>query len=514
MTYTPYAIPAVIALLAKVGIFFYARYSRVHNLKTRIYLIFLFCMAVQNLMEIQFFTADAEGGASNPPTVSGLLYFGVSILAIALLLHLAVILATNSREQGNLSRRGLLTIYIPATVLEVLLFTTPLLVAGFERMGYTYTRVPGQLFFLWELYAIGYLVAAVAFLFYGAWRQGTAFERLQNRLLLIGLLPILLVVVAVIGFQHFGFRVFNATATLPFAVTFFLIVTAYATHQYRLFDIAFFIPWSTVRKRKTAFYQRIQALIAEISDMSSVSRIVQGLSDVLHCPVVLVGGPRPALAMAGEALGVARFPIDELRKIRHILVANEIAQAMPATYALMKRHKVAAVVPFHPHSDAAASWMLLGEAFGEQVYTSHDFQVVELLFARLADHFLDKQLLLRSQLSDAQREMQSLQERLATAWEQLETSRKKQQALEIENHQLRKRNARLLRHDLADVELELMDEIITGKKTLDEYGAEFEARLIEKALDHCNGNRERAADLLGISVSALTQKILRYGLET
>lgn len=511
MQFTPYALPAMVALLAKVGIFFYARYSKVHNLQTRLYLLFLFCLSIQNLMEIRFFTSVE--GLTNQPSTSGTVYFSVSILAIAFLLHLALVMATSwRREQENLSTAGLILLYMPAIILEVLIWNTSLVVAGFEPMAYTYTRVPGPLFFLWEIYAIGYLCTAAALLVYGTKTQVTTFQRLQNKLLLIGFLPIVAVVLAVIGLQHFGFRSFNATATLPLATTFFLAVTAYATHQYRLFDIQFFIPWSKLRKRKTEFYKRIQSLIAEIADMRSVHRVVESLSDALGCPVALVGGPKPVFAMAGEALGVARFPVDELKKIDRIVVANEIADAMPDTHALMKRHKVAAIVPFHPHSNTAASWMLLGDAFSEQVYSPLDFKVVETLFARLADHFLDTQLLLRSQLAEAREEMRALQRRLASAWEQLDENRQELRAVQEDNRRLRDKDNLLLHHDLALTEADMLELAEREKKTLEEYVAEFEARLIAETLRRCGGDRSRAAEVLGMPLITLSYKMRDYGL--
>lgn len=505
MQFLPYAIPAILALVAKAGMFFYARYSRVQNTQTRLYLLFLFSLSIQNLAELTFFIARSNG-LSSPP--GGTIYFAASIFALAFLLHLAIVMGTDVQRR-SISTTVLALLYGPVLVLQALLWGG-LLVAGFEPMGYTYTKVPGPAYFLFELFALGCLGTSVAFCVNGALRHSVPFHRIQNRLLLVGLLPLVALAILIIVLQRFGLTAFNTTATLPLAVTFFLAVTAYATHQIRLFDIEFFIPWSKVRKRKTAFYKRIQALIAEIADMSSVNKIVQGLADTLRCPVVLIGGPRPALAMAGEAFGIARFPVEELKKINSIVVANEIASAMPRTYSLMKRHKVAAIVPFHPHSEAAASWMLLGESFSEHVYTPLDFKVVETLFARLADHFLDKQLLLRSQLSEAQREMQLLQERLATAWDQLESARKNQKVLEEENHLLRRKNVELLREG---VEQELLSQPSADTRTPEEYRAEFEARMIEKALKHCGGDRERAAEILGLSEHALHHKIVRYGLD-
>jgi len=52
----------------------------------------------------------------------------------------------------------------------------------------------------------------------------------------------------------------------------------------------------------------------------------------------------------------------------------------------------------------------------------------------------------------------------------------------------------------------------TCKNTLDQYVAQFEAQLIGKALEHCRGNKAKAARLLGLRANTLHYKLERYGL--
>ena len=431
MDLTLYALPAILALAAKGVIYLYARFSELRTLETRLYLWFLFALSVQNLAEVGIFTSYAE----HLPFV----YFGASIIAIALLLHLALVIAREWRH----TLIWLALLYTPTIVLEILLWFTPWLVQGFEPLRYTYTRIPGSLYFLFELYALGYVAGAVALFIYGSLWARTAARQTKNRLMLLGLFPIFLVVVTVISLQHYGARVFNTTVTLPIAITFFLAVTAYATHQYRLFDIAFYIPWSKVRARKTAFYDRIRTMIAEIADLGSVREAVHRLASTLGCSVALVSTGKPVLAVAGGAQQMMAFPLEQLRSINRIVVANEIADTAPETYAIMRQHGVAAVVPFYPHSQSASGWMLLGDAFSEQVYTPLDFKMVEQLFDKMAELFLDKLLLMRGQLAAAERRLQTMEFRLQEAETGIATLRN-------ENETLQQLNLRLTREQAAD----------------------------------------------------------------
>lgn len=403
-------VPALIALLFKAGIFFYARSSGTHSPQTRLYLYFLFALSIQNVSEIYALYAINVNGIL--PSADVTLFYAISIGVIALLLHLALSLAVTAK---NRQRAVLAPVYAYVVLLESLLIFTPLLISGYERFeygfGYSATRLPGPLFFLFEFYAIGIFLAVIGLLVYGSMRQETIQRRAKNKVLLLAIVPMAAVVITVLCLLHFGIKWINASVTFPIAITYFLIVTAYAVHQQRLFDIQFFIPWSKVRKRKTAFYDRIRAMVAEIADVGSVKQAIERLADTLRCPVALVGAPKPVFASTGSQQ-MATMPIEALRQIDHILVANEIADRLPQVHKIMRQHGVAAVVPFYPHSQNAASWLLLGDSFSEHVYTPLDFRMVEQLFDKMAELFLDKLLAMRTQLADAHRQIQTLEFRL------------------------------------------------------------------------------------------------------
>jgi DNA-binding PucR family transcriptional regulator len=193
-----------------------------------------------------------------------------------------------------------------------------------------------------------------------------------------------------------------------------------------------------------------------------------------------------------------------------IVVANEIGESMPRTKALMQQHGVAAIVPFYPHSKSAASWMLLGESFSEQVYTPLDFKMVEQLFDRLGELFLDKLLFLRAQLHDVREQMQTLQFRLDMAQEE-------SQRLREQNTLLRRRVTALEQkpptpRQQAAAVVTLVPDGGADDKPLEQYVHDLEARLIARALQRCDGNKAKAARLLGLKPNTLHYKIERYGL--
>lgn len=520
MTIASITIPALIALLFKLVLLGYAAKSPTRNTTTRLFLVLLVVLALHNLVEFVGLNYFVRHGLTETMQQFGFAYIAFLIPAIALLLHVSLRI---SLDLPGFDRYSLLEtlLYGPAVVLLFLLLFTDRLVVGFQMFQNTVLRVPGPLYFLFETYVAVYLLAALSNLCYGA-RPGraSAFRRSRNRLWLIGLLPTGLLLVYLIVANHFGWTKITSTIYMPITLTFFLIVTTYATHQYRLFDIEFFIPWSKVRRRKTAFYRRIQAVVAEIGEMRSVREILDSLAKALQCQVALIGGPRPLMAVASDNqcratgdVALSQFPPDALKNVDQIVVAHEIVDREPRLYELMKQYKVGAIVPFNSHSAISAHWMLLGERFSDNVYSPLDFKVVESLFNRIAERFLENLTLLRSQLSDAHGELHNLKRRLALAWDELSTARRRLAATESQNRALREEKANLLRERFRVIAHEIPDDIASGRKTLEQYLADTERSVLVAVLQAARGNKAKAARMLGLwSEKSLQHLLDRHGL--
>lgn len=518
MTLAPTSIPALIALVCKLALLGYAVRTRSSSRATHLFLALLIVFSVQNTVEFVGFNEIAKGNYTYADLI-GRSYFAMVIPFLAILLHLSLRLSYDPPMLNRLEKYSYL-IYLPVVLLEVLLPGDKLIV-GFRPFEYSILREPGPLYFLFETYATTYMLAALTNIIYGARANRSSLARTRNRLWLLSLVPMVLLVVYLIVANHFGHTRLTSTFYLPIAITFFLIVTTYATYEYRLFDIEFYLPWSKVRKRKTAFYRRIQATIAEIAELKSVNEILDMLAQALHCQVALLGGARPVVSLAHgqrfddrDNLLPSKFPQSELQKIEHIIVANEIADSMPELCRLMKRHKVGAIVPFRSHNATSAHWMLLGEHFSEQVYTSLDFKMVETLFSRIGERFLDNLLLLRSQLAQANDELRDYQRRLAIAWTELESVRKTLTRTENDNFALREEKANLMRRGFKVVEGGLPRVIESGEKTLQEYLADSEREIVRAALRESDGDGTEAARLLGVRSRTLRYLIQRHNLES
>src|SRR5712692_2056285 len=234
-------IPALIALAFKLVLLGYSARSPTKNATTRLFLALLAVFALHNLSEVLALTEFVRHGVSQMMVIYGFAYIALLIPPIALLLHVSLRLSLDSDEADLRVRlQGLL--YVPAAVLLYLLLFTDQLVHNFQPFQNTVLRVPGPWYSLFETYMTVYLLVVLVNIIYGArLSRPFAMRRVRNRFWLLALLPTVLLLGYLIIANHFGLAKVTSTMYLPITLTFFLVVTTYATHQYRLFDIELFI---------------------------------------------------------------------------------------------------------------------------------------------------------------------------------------------------------------------------------------------------------------------------------
>lgn len=510
------SIPALVALTFKLALIGYSLRYPAKNSVARLFLALLLILALQNVIEIWLLNYYTRYGLTPLFRTGGFAYVALLLLVGTIILHLSIALSFD--ESPRPSRRHIWILYLPAVALDCLLLFTDRLIIGFKPfLSYSIVRDPGPWYFLIEGYGLLYLTATLAILIYGARSSRPALLRIRNRLWLLGLAPMVLFLLHVVIADYVGGFRLSTPVHLPIAITFFLVVTTYAIFQhprrgsfyrflYCLFDIEAYLPWSQAHQDKSAFYDRVRAMTASIGTRGSVSEIVQQLAEVLRCPVLLADKRSPVAALAGQASDMITFPRNALMDIDTTILAHEISRTIPGTHALMAKHKVAAIVPFHPYS-RAASWMLLGEAFSEQVYTPTDFDIVKKLFDRLADQLLDEQLRMRVRLTEARRETTMLYRQLTDATERLDILAKHVDAAQA-NGREQSRSASVSAASIAEPD----DIGLNNCKTLADYVADLERRLIVNALKTCDHNQAKAAEFLGLRPNTLHYKMRRYGL--
>lgn len=419
-------VPASIALAFKAGILAYAQRSPIRNSETRLFLYFLIAMSLQNIAELGVFSGLQQG---QPSVFSGKFFYSSSIIALAILFHLALSL---SMDLTRKNQRLLWFVYIYAVLLEVLLFSTKWLIEGVTPIQYTVTRIPGPLYALFEIYAIGLACALIGLLYYGARYQQSPTRRSKAATMLLALIPLTVLIISVLVLLHFEIHWINGTLTSPIAITYFLLVTAFAIYRHRMFDIHLFYPWSKFRK-----------LLKAITVQRSADKVLNGLSEVLQCPTALIWAGSPLLATNINSSNLAMFPKTNLKKHDRVLIADEIEKTYPETFILMKRHGAAAMMPFNPSSRSSYMWLLLGERSNNSENIKIDYLHIEQLFEDMADMFLDQLLTKRIQSNETYSHLQELTNKHTDLANRVAR-------LESDNRVLRETNQQLIREQPAD----------------------------------------------------------------
>lgn len=468
---SPYSIPALLAFLAKLVIFYYSRRALLQTTETRIFRLAILASLVMNVAEfvlLQKFSYQST-------YVSVITYYAVSTLLVASVLHLAIAI---SFENWNSDR--LLPVYAvvygSALALSFMfIFLTSALITEIQDFrGYSATIRPGPFYWIEEIFVAFGLVGSLILPLFGLRSSRIANRRSQCKLWIAVASPLVLLVIAVIVLRHMDIRWFNITVTSPPLITLLLAGVGYAIHNSRIIELDFYIPWSRARKVKTKLYQNLNDLGHELRRVPSFQALLDRVAEVLQCPVALVSNFNLALASAGADKTVLHFPVAELADIERVTVINEISERQRSIRGLMVKHRVAAIIPLFPYSRSISFWLLCGEPFGQRVYSVLDFKILQRLLERLSGLLLDKVMQL-----DPEVHTQNPLERPGTGGQELQTRSEEQ-----------KREC--------------------SEKTLQDRIAELEANCIKAALLQTEGNKAEAARLLGLRPNTLHYKMRRY----
>lgn len=490
-----YSIPAVIALLLKIGLLAATRISPIRTAESKIFLVLLFVLGLHNISEIMGFNY------SGPKTgvislTAGFLYYTFSIIAIAVVCHLMLIrlyITTN----WHLPISNLIPwIYIPMVIVLYMLWFTDDLIRGFMASGFSYTRVPGSLYPWFEMYAMGYLSFAFVTLVVATIFSNSKYNRKKNVITLCGITPVLLMPVIVIGLQSYGIQAFSLPLWFALALSLFLIITAYAIYEHRLFDILVHLPWTKIYQRRTEFHNQIKAFISEVDKLPvfNIEEILSRLSKILNCGVAIVGiAKEPLISEYSEStLKLDDVPSSSFSEITDIVVTKEIEKTDSKIYLTLSSINCAAVIPFKPFEGKVQGWFLLSGKSDQPDTLPIDFAVVETLFDRMGSVFLEAIVKEREEVEQLRLALQQEKAKTLELSEELQTTKE------------------ALGAALGNTQVMVEGDWPNEKKKINQL---LEKQAIEAALEELKGNMTATAQKLGMSRQSLYTKIQTYGIK-
>jgi hypothetical protein len=409
-----YAAPAILAVFACAIILYLTRGPRERTYPVRLYRMFLVGMLLHNGCEVALFVF-ANNELPGTLTV-GLIYYTLSLFVIMSLAALSLGLAMDFRETARYQ------LYIGLLSIPMLLMVYPLWFTSWMITGYRLDDgvMPGV---AWNsVHGPGYVVLIGTMFFYmlvsaagllGGIRQKNRQRRIQCYVVLFSSTPlfvlstiVLLQLLRAVPLNPY----INVTFATPLIIILFLVGTGYAIYRHRLLDIEFYIPWSQERRKKTVFYRQIQTVSERLPSFYDLQEAITQISTALNCPVVVRSKDQTIATPSDDSGLMAKFPLEALADVDRLMTVDDVRDTNPELAKLLRQHKVFAAVPVPQGlgADAVVTWVLLGEALSESVYSSRDFAMVGILFQRMETVLINQLGSLRRELSDVRQMVTTL----------------------------------------------------------------------------------------------------------
>lgn len=409
------ALPAILALAAKVALLSYTIRSGRPERYAIFFIWFLIALGIQNLGEIGHFVALKFGD----PMLLGTslnIYYVATVLSLPAIVAFALQLALGNSGRLNIDLIWI-SLLILCGILALLVPTSDLIISGYQVIVFSAKRIPGEYFFLLELALVASALATIALFVYGAVTGSSFRSRMLNSYMLVGIAPLAISVVAVVVALHLFDTAYNAAMIVPIAVTWFLLVTAYAIRNHKLLDIQFALPWTALAQARRSFHQRLTAFSRNFP--ATMPRAIKEMSEMLSCPVALVGLQEPI--MAGGHFNLEGIKTSRLKRISEWTHVSTLRRNDKALSKLLMNKGVEAVAPFHLSGDSRQQgWLLFGTDNDSEMVTRSDVANVQEMIARLESAYDQRMTRLTRQLEKYQAREQGL-------LEQIEQLKKKEQ---------------------------------------------------------------------------------------
>lgn len=159
-----------------------------------------------------------------------------------------------------------------ATILAVLLvglvFFTHLVVAGYESIDYSITRVAGPAYWLFQVFALVSLALSIGLNLYGSFGRTTSHRKCKATL--VCFLPYAVSIIAVIILMQAGIHI-NASIIVPIATSYLLLVLIYMEDRNAVFRLLTKVPYSRERKSYRLLAAEIEDFLGNALNGNSMS---------------------------------------------------------------------------------------------------------------------------------------------------------------------------------------------------------------------------------------------------
>lgn len=315
-------IPSFLAICLKLAIFF--RYQRSLTRENIALCIFFVAVFLWNLIELIFL----DGNYSDQVNFFLLVCAYCSIIFLVHAFLSIAIEYAKPRWQKLEQIKLALNLFLGYLVVSVIFDRG--MIAGFEPNGFTLTKIPGERYWIFQIYLLAGVLAALTLLVNGVIKLKDNLDKQRCLAVLLAAVPAAAVGIFVVISQALGA---GSTSTIfqSLGFTLMLGVLVYAEEKSRLFKLLTFIPFTRERKLHKKILAQITDCIAINDDPSTqqpinlkhMMREFEGL--VVEHVLDYYGGNQKR---AASALGVSEATVS--RRARAVTARKHEQEARPA----------------------------------------------------------------------------------------------------------------------------------------------------------------------------------------
>ncbi len=252
-----FAVPAVIALSIKIMIVASWFNRNAHTGVSRPLIALIAALAALNLSEISFFWAKGQN-LQEPP--GGLMYFVIAVWMLSFLVHFCI---------SEFSDRKMIyqAVYVYAVTLTIGI-SLGWVVDGYTPWRHAYTKIPGELYWTFEIFVLTSLMISIVVLTYNSFNKKILSRlRLKARWMLAGFSLSFLAIPFIIVVQHYSESPINSLITLPVTFTAMIIIFIYSHMTRNLISIP--LPFSNDYKDQKRLQKLLKLVITTIERSNS-----------------------------------------------------------------------------------------------------------------------------------------------------------------------------------------------------------------------------------------------------
>jgi len=304
------AFPSLTALLILSSLFVKADKRNILTNSKPLALLFvsLFCI---NSIEFSTYTNLIAPSLIMMKSFYAAVFFGI----------LGIFLTSLKISQLNINLKKVFNIILPCLTvsLVILMLTTNLFVKGFEFIGYSYTRTPGNYYWIVQLYFPVYVFSSLFLLFMSSKQKKNVLNSKKAGLLLLSLSPIMIVGIVVLILMNIGISI-NASIIFPVFTTFFLIILIQTEKEESFFSLLIKIPFSKERKTYAKIKSEIQQFMlntelsrsAELDTKTSLKALTTSIENLIVQHIV--ESTNGSQIQAASILGISASSICRKKK--------------------------------------------------------------------------------------------------------------------------------------------------------------------------------------------------------